>query len=195
MKKYFLVISILALILLGCNSPKQKEVAKVESKPVMDKVKRGEQLVASVGCNDCHSPKIMTEKGPEVDPERRLSGHPNQETLAPYDKETAKAYILFNMGLTAAIGPWGTSFAANLTPDDTGIGQWTEAQFIKSIKEGKFKGMDGTRPLLPPMPWTEYRNFPEEDLAAIFAYLKTIKPVQNAVPAAIPPATELMGVR
>ena len=89
------------------------------------------------------------------------------------------------MGLTTAVGPWGTSFAANLTPDETGIGNWSEAQFLKAIKEGKFKGMENTRPLLPPMPWTEYRNFPDEDLKAIFAYLKTIKPIDNVVPAAI----------
>tara|TARA_R110002094_G_scaffold3622_1_gene11771 strand:- start:315 stop:614 length:300 start_codon:yes stop_codon:yes gene_type:complete len=89
------------------------------------------------------------------------------------------------MGLTAAVGPWGTSFAANLTPDETGIGNWSEAQFLKAIKEGKFKGMENTRPLLPPMPWTEYRNFTDEDLKAIFAYLKTIKPIDNVVPAAI----------
>ncbi|MCK0147094.1 c-type cytochrome [Arenibacter sp. F26102] len=180
----------MGIIFIACNSPKQKEIAtkemaKTETIPVVDKVKRGEQLVASVGCNDCHSPKIMTDRGPEVDPDRRLSGHPSDEHLPPYDKETAKSYVLFSMGLTAAVGPWGTSFAANLTPDESGIGNWSEAQFLKAIKEGKFKGMDGTRPMLPPMPWTEYRNFSDEDLAAIFAYLKSIKPIDNVVPAAI----------
>ena len=55
--------------------------------------------------------------------------------------------------------------------------------------------MDNTRPLLPPMPWTEYRNFPDEDLAAIFAYLKTIKPVDNVVPAPIQPAPQLLGAK
>lgn len=190
MKKCYLALTIMGVMSIACNSPKQKEIAKaaipkVESTTAGDKVTRGHQLVTSVGCNDCHSPKIMTDRGPEVDPERRLSGHPSQENLPPYDKETAKSYVLFSMGLTAAVGPWGTSFAANLTPDETGIGNWSEAQFLKAIKEGKFKGMDGTRPLLPPMPWTEYRNFSNEDLKAIFAYLKTIKPIDNIVPAAI----------
>tara|TARA_R110000744_G_scaffold85424_6_gene166954 strand:+ start:962 stop:1564 length:603 start_codon:yes stop_codon:yes gene_type:complete len=200
MKKCFLAFSILGIMFIACNSPKQNEVAKaivakVEPNTVVDKVTRGQQLVASVGCNDCHSPKIMTDRGLEVDPQRRLSGHPSQENLPPYDKETAKSYVLFNMSLTAAIGPWGTSFAANLTPDETGIGNWSEAQFVKAIKEGKFMGMDNTRPLLPPMPWTEYRNFPDEDLAAIFAYLKTIKPVDNVVPAPIQPAPQLLGAK
>jgi len=197
MKKCYLAFSVLGIICIACNSPKQKEITKavvpkVEPNTVVDKVKRGQQLVASVGCNDCHSPKIMTDRGPEVDPERRLSGHPSHETLPPYDKETAKSYVLFSMGSTAAIGPWGTSFSANLTSDETGIGSWTEQQFLKAIKEGKFKGMDGTRPLLPPMPWTEYRNLPDEDLKAIFAYLKTVKPIDNVVPAAILSTPQLL---
>lgn len=200
MTKCYLSIGIIGIMLIACNSPKEKEVAKkevakAETNSTVDMVKRGENLVASVGCNDCHSPKIMTDKGPEVDLNRRLSGHPAQETLPPYDKETAKSYVLFNMGSTAAIGPWGTSFSANLTPDETGIGNWTEQQFLKAIKEGKFKGMDGTRPLLPPMPWTEYRNLPDEDLKAIFAYLKTVNPVDNVVPAAVPPSPQLLGAK
>tara|TARA_R110000796_G_scaffold52146_4_gene122966 strand:+ start:16301 stop:16597 length:297 start_codon:yes stop_codon:yes gene_type:complete len=76
----------LGILCISCNSPKQKEiakavVAKAEPNTIVDKVTRGQQLVASVGCNDCHSPKIMTERGPEVDPDRRLSGHPSQENL------------------------------------------------------------------------------------------------------------------
>jgi hypothetical protein len=89
--------------------------------------------------------------------------------------------------LTAWVGPWGISYAANLTPDETGIGNWSEQQFIKAIREGKLKGMDGTRPLLPPMPWQEFGQMKDEELKAIFAYLKTIKPVNNVVPPAAPP--------
>ena len=47
--------------------------------------------------------------------------------------------------------------------------------------------MDGTRPLLPPMPWQEFGQMKDEELKAIFAYLKTIKPVNNVVPPAAPP--------
>jgi cytochrome c553 len=84
--------------------------------------------------------------------------------------------------LTAAIGPWGISYAANLTPDDTGTGNWTEAQFMKAIREGKSKGLDGARPLLPPMPWEVARNMSDEDLKAVFAYLQSVKPIKNVVP-------------
>ncbi|RAJ20004.1 hypothetical protein LX77_03218 [Gelidibacter algens] len=129
----------------------------------------------------------MTERGPIPDPNRLLSGHNAEEILAPYDLATAKAYVLFNMNNTATIGPWGTSFSANLTPDDTGIGTWSEEQFLIAIKHGKYKGLEGSRPLLPPMPWQAYAQMPDKDIKAIFAYLKSIKPVENLVPQAIPP--------
>ena len=94
---------------------------------------------------------------------------------------------VFSPGLTAIAGEWGVSYAANLTPDDTGIGAWTESQFFKAIREGKSKGLDGTRPLLPPMPWQVYRNMTDEDLKSVFAYLKTVKPIKNVVPKAVAP--------
>ena len=149
---------------------------------------KGKQLVNSLGCNDCHSPKVMTAMGPAPDPDKLLSGHPVNELLPDYDKEILKSYILMNMNGTAAVGPWGTSFAANLTPDQSGIGNWTVEQFIRAMKEGKWKGLENSRDLLPPMPWQAYGNMPDEDLKAIFAYLKSLKPVNNPVPMAIPPS-------
>ncbi len=147
-------------------------------------VAKGNHLVAIMGCNDCHSPKKMTPAGPVFDTERLLSGHPSDEVLGKYDPETPKNYVLFTMGLTAAIGPWGTTYAANLTPDETGIGNWTEEQFSKAVKEGKWRGLDGTRQLLPPMPWQTFANLSDDDIKAIYAYLRTLKPVKNAVPLA-----------
>ena len=153
-------------------------------------VKRGEYLVTVSGCNDCHSPKVMTPMDPEPDPKRLLSGHPAEEPLPALTEKKMVApgqWVLFSPGLTAAVGPWGTSFAANLTPDDTGIGNWTEAQFFKAIREGKSKGLDGTRPLLPPMPWFNFAKMSDEDLKAVFAYLKSLPPVKNAVHNPMPP--------
>ncbi len=155
-------------------------------------LKRGEYLVAVGGCSDCHSPKIMTAMGPEPDPKRLLSGHPSGEQLpAITDKKMIAPgqWVLFSPSQTAAVGPWGTSFAANLTPDDTGIGNWTEAQFFKAIREGKSKGLDGTRQILPPMPWFNLAKMSDEDLRAIFTYLKSVPPVNNAVPNPLPPTT------
>lgn len=156
-----------------------------------DMVKRGEYLVTIGGCNDCHSPKIMTDKGPAPDPKRILSGHPADEALPPITDKKMIApgqWSLFSPGLTAAVGPWGTSFAANLTPDDTGLGAWTFEQFKKAMREGKSKGLDGTRPLLPPMPWFNFVKATDEDLQAMFAYLQSLPPVKNTVPNPLPPS-------
>lgn len=146
--------------------------------------KRGEYLVQVMGCNDCHSPKKMGAQGPEVDPELRLSGYPSARPLPPIDKKTlSNGWMLFVGDLTAAVGPWGVSFSANLTSDSTGIGNWTEDQFKKALREGKYKGLDNSRPILPPMPWQDFKHLTDDDIAAIFAYLKTTKPVNNVPPA------------
>ncbi|QCK15686.1 diheme cytochrome c-553 [Mangrovivirga cuniculi] len=182
----------LCISITGCNSNKEDNASIVESlEPLVTEafnpVERGEYLVSTNGCHDCHSPKIFTPEGIKVDPTRELSGHPADEKLPPYDKETAKGYVLFSVGLTSATGPWGTSFASNLTPDETGIGNWTEEQFLTCIKKGILKGVEGSRPLLPPMPWEHYKNFTDQDLKSIFAYLKSKEPVSNIVPDPIPP--------
>ena len=91
-------------------------------------------------------------------------------------------WILMNEDITAAAGMWGISFAANLTSDQTGIGNWTEENFKRALKEGKYKGLEGGRMLLPPMPWQNFANIKDEDVKAIFAYLKSTKPVNNLVP-------------
>lgn len=186
---HYLLASCLCIISISCNKKNNETTSEdlVPATVALDTLARGKYLVDTNGCHDCHSPKRMTEKGLELIPDRILSGHPADEPLAPYDIETAKSYVLFTPGLTAAIGPWGTSFAANLTPDDTGIGTWTNDQFFTAIRKGLYKGLEGSRPLLPPMPWEHYANFTDEDLSCIFVYLKNLDPVENIVPAPIPP--------
>ncbi|MBK7638324.1 MAG: hypothetical protein IPJ13_31660 [Saprospiraceae bacterium] len=82
----------------------------------------------------------------------------------------------------------GVSFAGNLTPDETGIGSWSLEQFKIAITKGKMKGLEDGRPLLPPMPWQNYAYMMDEDVAAIYAYLRSVPPVKNVVPANIPPS-------
>jgi hypothetical protein len=174
-----------AVLLTSCES-QPKQVTDVQgSQQAM--IERGEYLVNAIGCHDCHSPKIMTPHGPEPDPERLLSGYPSTMPLPRINKDALQQWVLFNQELTSAAGPWGVSFAANLTSDETGIGNWTEAQFINAIRHGKYKGLDGSRDLLPPMPWPMYRNLSDDDLKSIFAYLKSTRPIQNLVPAPIAP--------
>ena len=149
----------------------------------------GEHLVSIAGCNDCHSPKKMTPMGPEIDSSVLLAGHMTGSPQPDIDRKMAAAKgLIVTTDLTAWVGPWGISYPANLTSDETGIGSWKEEQFIKAIREGKLKGLDNTRPLLPPMPWQTYKYMRDEELKAIFAYLKSTKPIKNVVPQPVPPA-------
>ncbi len=153
-------------------------------------VKRGEYLVTTMGCNDCHTPKVMTDLGPALDTKRLMAGHPAEVPLAPIaDKESVRTgkWVMMHPMVTAYAGPWGTSYAANLTPDDTGIGAWNFEQFKKALTQGKSKGLDGGRMLLPPMPWQNFVKMTDEDLKAMFAYLQSLPPVKNLVPAPAPP--------
>jgi cytochrome c1 len=88
-------------------------------------------------------------------------------------------------------GPWGVSFTANLTPDkETGTGTWTEEQFVQTIRTGRHLGRG--RPVLPPMPIPMYKNFTDDELKDIFAYLQSLPPIHNRVPAPLPPAEAKM---
>ena len=149
----------------------------------------GKYLVLTHGCDDCHTPKKWGAAGPEPDMARHLSGHPADEVLPEHDPSLVgmgpDKWILANMGFTAYVGPWGTSYAANLTPDGTGMAGWTKEQFMAAMTEGWYKGMKGTRKLLPPMPWMVYKEISEPELSAMFAYLQSIPPVENAIPAAV----------
>lgn len=188
MKKNVFILSLLAttMFFAGCSSKKSEQPKQDLPKLTQEAlVSKGKYLVMVGGCNDCHSTKVMTDHGPEPDPSRLLSGHPQDQPLPPAIK--TQDWILFNPGLTAFVGPWGTSFAANLTPDDTGIGSWSYEQFETALRKGKYKGLEGSRMLLPPMPWQNYKDVTDEDMRAIFAYLKSLKPVNNLVPQPLPP--------
>ncbi len=149
-----------------------------------DLIKEGERLVEALDCNICHSPKVFTEQGPTPDKTRRLSGHPADMELPaiPKDQVGPGKWTMTNDHLTAWVGPWGVSYAANLTPDNTGLGAWTLDNFKKAIREGKSKGLDGSRMLLPPMPWQAYSHLTDEELEAIFTYLQSVPAVSNVVP-------------
>jgi cytochrome c553 len=191
MKKrtYLFTTVFFSLILLAsCNSNQKPEVAAAPEPTAEQLVKRGEYLVTIMGCNDCHSPKSLGPQGPQIIPELMLSGYPaDRPQLKVETAALKKGWVLLTGDLTSAAGPWGVSFAANLTSDPTGIGSWTEENFKRALKEGKYKGMPGGRTLLPPMPWQNFANISDEDVSAIFAYLQSTKPVKNVVPAAIPP--------
>jgi mono/diheme cytochrome c family protein len=187
MKSTVFMIVVIALIGIATACTQSTSTPTSDLTTKQDTVKRGEYLVATMGCGDCHSPKTMTPQGPAPDPALHLSGHPAKEKLGPIDTTSLKSWVLFNFNNTAAVGPWGTSYASNLTSDATGIGNWTEAQFFTALRKGKYKGLENSRPLLPPMPWQNFAQLNDADIKAIFAYLKSTKPVANVVPAAKAP--------
>ncbi len=176
------------ILLLSCTGKPGSGSSGDQALSSEQMVQRGNYLVTTMGCADCHSPKRMGERGPEIIAELNLSGYPADRPLRQIAADALKnGWVLFEPDLTAAAGPWGVSFAANITSDQSGIGNWTEEGFIRAMREGKFKGIEGSRMLLPPMPWENFAKLTDEDIRAIYAYLKTTKPVYNVVPAAIPP--------
>ena len=164
-------------------------IAAAQGSGKTDLVARGNYVVTLGGCTDCHSPKVYTPEGiPMPDETKLLSGHPAGLEIPAYsaDMVAPGQWVLLNNHFTAAVGPWGVSYAANLTPDkETGIGAWPEEMFIKAMRTGKHLGSG--RDILPPMPWPALAQATDEDLKAIFAYLKSLPPVKNRVPDPVPP--------
>jgi hypothetical protein len=133
-------------------------------------VRRGEQLVAIGGCNDCHTPLKISPEGPVPDTSRLLSGHPEE----------------LEVPTTAFEGPCGTAFAANLTPDrETGLGDWTDQDFVKTMRTGRHPGTG--RALAKHWPAVTKRT--DAELRAIYLYLRSIPAIRNQVPPPVSSAT------
>ena len=149
------------------------------------RVERGKYLVTVGACSDCHTPMKMGQSGPEPDTARFLGGHP-QEVKLPPPPAGGGPWVWHGAATnTAFAGPWGVTYAMNLTPHTHGMAAWTEDMFVRAMKTGKHMGE--SRPIQPPMPWPHYAKMSEEDLRAIYAYLTTVPPVNNVVPDYQPP--------
>ena len=175
-----------ALVLIAsCQSAQTSNPSSASSS--RSSVERGKYLVLVGGCNDCHTPKKMGPNGPDMT--RELSGNPSTATVAAVPEGllvSGKWLTITNDHLGAWAGPWGVSFAMNLTPDkETGLGSWTPEMFVNALRTGKHQGTG--RPILPPMPWNWYRNMTDDDLKAVFAYLQSLPPIKNPIPEPLPP--------
>ena len=167
-------------IVLGIFISMSQSAGQVTKGGAASAVERGKYLVGITGCHDCHSPK--KDAAGHVDETRPLSGRP-ATTPAP---STTAGEIHTALDLTAWTGPWGTTYASNLTPETTtGLlaRSYSEASFVAMFRTGKKPNGVG---ILPPMPYEMYANMTDDDLKAIWAYLQTIKPVRNQVPANVP---------
>lgn len=147
-----------------------------------DMVERGKYLVDAVAaCGFCHTPRA----GAEYNMKMYLAGHVAGDAYPRYDFRSMRQLNIFLLtapSLTAFSGPFGTSFATNLTPDnETGLGEWTEKMFIDAMRTGHHQGNKDNRKIFPPMPTKHYAQMSDADLKAIWAYLKTINPVKNEV--------------
>ena len=151
------------------------------------RIARGEYLVKTMGCHDCHTPHTLGPKGPERDMSRALTGHPENVKMPTPPKLGEGPWAWIGSGtMTAFAGPWGVSFTANLTPDpETGLGKWTEEMFMSTMRTGRHEGKG--RPILPPMPYMVVAELTDEDMRALFGYLQSLKPVKNRVPQPIDP--------
>lgn len=165
------------------HEPQARPAAAVHRTPV----ELGAYLVKTMGCNDCHTPFKLGPKGPEPDMARALTGHPEAMKMPPPPALPPGPWLAVNAATnTAFAGPWGVSFAMNLTPDkETGLGDWTEEQFVQTMLTGKHQGKG--RAILPPMPYQMLGQLVPEELKAIFAYLQSLAPFKNHVPQPVDP--------
>lgn len=184
----YAILAVAAAASLLVSLPAQAQsTAQGAAETTAEKIARGKYIVSTSACHDCHTPWVMGPKGPEPDMTRALSGHPESEKLPPPPRAQGPWIMSAAATNTAWAGPWGISYTANLTPDkETGLGKWTQRNFVETIRTGRHMGRG--REVLPPMPIQVYRNLTDADLAAVFAYLQSIPAIRNRVPEPLPPA-------
>jgi len=191
MQRRALALPSLLLLSLSFAATVPVDAGQAASRPASrpELLARGEYLVRTGLCHDCHTPLTNGPKGPEPDMTRALSGHPSDLVIT--EPPVLKGpWVFAGAGTnTAWGGPWGVSFTANLTPDkETGLGNWTEEMFFRALRTGRHEGHG--RPILPPMPYQYIGTLSDEDLRSVFAYLQSIPPVRNRVPKPVDPPEE-----
>jgi mono/diheme cytochrome c family protein len=151
-----------AFYLTSCKDKKTEVKAASYEDSAKQKVARGEYLANHVApCLDCHSKRDFSKfAGPIVPGTEGMGGEVFDQKL---------------------VGLPGTFYAKNITPDnETGIGTWTDDEILKAITQGISKNGDT---LFPIMPYANFNHMAKEDLLSIIAYLRTLKPIKNKVPA------------
>jgi len=166
--RYAVFIVALGIAASSCTSRNMDQGTAADStaqaEASMPPVQRGQYLVTVLGCHDCHTPGTFY-GAPDMS--RQLAGS--------------------DLGWQ---GPWGTSYAPNLTPDSTGLGSWTDEQILNAITRGvNHQGA----PIAPPMPWPSFAHLTPGDAAAVVAYLRSIPPVRHEVPSKVAPGAKATG--
>lgn len=170
-----LVVGVLGLsVYLWGNIVAQEQVPKEWEQK--NHIERGKYLVDHLAeCIGCHTP--LGPGGP---------GHPDMKLYLSGVPEKFAGKKEGPPQVAGFPGPGGSRhYPSNITPDpETGIGKWTEEQFVRAMRVGIRP--DGTKYDKSQMEWEVYRNMKEEDIRAIYRYLMTVKPIRNRVPANIP---------
>ncbi len=168
MKKSLLKVS---LLLFGLSLVALSIQASVPSQSAL--IEHGKYIVSIAGCNDCH-----TNLSPEyLDPSKLTL--PQIQTIAFNAKDSLDANKYMAGGRFFDLGPAGTVYSANLTPDvETGLGGWTDEQIKVAIRTGQ---RPSGRILVPVMPYRAFNTMADADLDAVVAYLRSLKPVKNKV--------------
>lgn len=136
--------------------PKARPVTDRRFEPSEARVARGQYVTAAAGCFHCHSEHDLTKPDYPVSPGRK------------------------GAGWDMPIPELGTVVSRNITSDpETGLGNWTDDEIARAIQEGVSR--DGSA-LFPVMPYMNFRNLDDEDLASIIVYLRTLPPVRQVRP-------------
>lgn len=167
MRKLITIVFILAgittaLYFSACNNNKSEPQANNKEDSVKKVIARGEYLANHVApCLDCHSKRDFTKfSGPIIPGTEGMGGEEFSDKLLP--------------------GVPGVIYSRNITSDpETGIGTWTDDEVMRAITQGINKKGDT---LFPIMPYVHYNHLAKEDLLAIVAYIRTLKPIKNKVP-------------
>lgn len=195
MKKLSVIVFVAFLatisLLSKCNTengPNQNAEVKMDDTVSYGGYKTAEQwekhIVTIAGCSDCHPLKKMASTGAKPNIELTLSGHSANMPSPDTDRNQIESKgLAVTNDLTAWVGPWGISYVANITSDNsTGIGKWSLEQFMACLRKGKYMGLEKARNLLVHMTWQDFQNLTDNEMKVVFAYLKSTKPIHNIVP-------------
>ena len=157
---FLVVLTAVAVQLFGLRTfigPRKRDLSARTFQSTPERLERGKYIATSMGCLYCHSPHDWTKREEPI-----LSGMEGAGQQLPYTDLP------------------GRIVAPNLTPDkETGAGNWSDDALARAIREGI--GHDG-RALFPIMPYAHYRTMPDEDLASVVVYLRSLPPVRNQLP-------------
>jgi len=167
-KKIVLILLLVLVVIAGggfgylwLRKPAQNPPAEIKVAMTPERIARGKFLFETIGdCGDCHSPRDFTRvDGPEI-------------------KSRRGAGVVLSDFLN---GLPGTVVAPNLTPDpETGLGLWSDGEKIRAIRDGVDRN---GRALFPLMPYTGFHSMSDIDVQALVAYLDSLPPIKNALPA------------